>query len=82
MKIVEYNNKLAGQVAEMWNKSGSNWGNDNSVKTAEDVILEESKSGNLKLYLAIDNDEVIGYCSLSTTILSRLILPPISHQLH
>ncbi|KFZ26528.1 MAG: Acetyltransferase (GNAT) family protein [Candidatus Izimaplasma bacterium HR2] len=65
MKIVEYNNKLAAQVAEMWNKSGSNWGNDDSVKTAEDVILEESKSGNLKLYLAIDNDEVIGYCSFS-----------------
>lgn len=65
MKIVEYNNKYAAQVADMWNKSGSNWGNDSSVRTAEDIILRESKSGNLKLYLAMDNDEVVGYCSFS-----------------
>ena len=49
----------------MWNKSGSNWGDDPDIKTAEEVISNESNSGNLKLYLAIDNDEVVGYCSFS-----------------
>ncbi len=65
MKIVEYNHELAQQVADMWNKSGDNWGSDTSVKTKEDVINEESKSGNIKLYLAMDNNEVVGYCSFS-----------------
>lgn len=66
MKIVEYNELLAARVADMWNKSGSNWGNDDSVKTTEDVLKEEANSGNLKLYLAIDDkEEVVGYCSYS-----------------
>ncbi len=65
MKIVEYSAKYAAQVADMWNKSGENWGNDTSIKTAEDILQEESASGNIKLYLAIDNDEVVGYCSFS-----------------
>lgn len=65
MKIIEYSNKYAQQVADMWNKSGSNWGDDSSVKTAQDVILEESNSGNLKLFIALDNDQVVGYCSFS-----------------
>lgn len=65
MNIVEYNDSYAQQVADMWNKSGSNWGDDASLKTAAEVISEESKSGNIKLYLAIDNDQVVGYCSFS-----------------
>ena len=65
MKIVEYNHSYAQKVAEMWNKSNESWGNDDTVQTKEDIIATESTSGNLKLYLAIDNDEVVGYCSLS-----------------
>jgi len=65
MKIVEYSPKYAASVADMWNKSSSNWGNHDEFSTEQDVIDSEKNSGNLKLYLAIDNDEVVGYCSLS-----------------
>ena len=65
MKIIEYSDKYAALVADMWNKSNSNWGNSASIKTAEEVIQQEAASGNIKLYLAIDNDEVVGYCSFS-----------------
>lgn len=65
MKIVEYNHNYAQQVADMWNKSSSNWGNDEIFKAKEDIINTESSSGNIKLYLALDNDQVVGYCSFS-----------------
>lgn len=65
MNIVEYNNKLAGKVADMWNKSGSNWGDELELRNADDVINAEENSGNLKLYLAMDKEEVVGYCSFS-----------------
>ncbi len=65
MKIVEYNDKYAEKVAVMWNKSKEEWGNDESITTTSDVIASEANSGNEKLYIAIDNDEVVGYCSLS-----------------
>ncbi len=65
MKIVQYNHTYAQKVAEMWNKSSSNWGNDEIFKTEEDIINSESSSGNIKLYLALDNDQVVGYCSFS-----------------
>lgn len=65
MKIIEYNDLYAEKVAEMWNKSNSNWENSESKMSKGDVIATESNSGNIKLYIAIDNDEVVGYCSLS-----------------
>jgi len=65
MKIKEYSHDYAQLVADMWNKSNSSWGNDESVKTKEEVISSENSSGNLKTYLAFDNDEVVGYCSFS-----------------
>lgn len=65
MKIIEYNHNYAKLVADMWNLSNSSWGNDNDMQTEQDVITSESNSGNLKLYLAIDNEEVVGYCSFS-----------------
>ena len=65
MKIVEYNHSYAALVADMWNKSSSSWGNEISNSTAEIVIASETTSGNIKLYLAIDKDEVVGYCSFS-----------------
>jgi len=65
MKIVEYNHSYASKVADMWNNSSSSWGGRETNDTEEDIIAKESKSGNIKLYLAIDNDEVVGYCSFS-----------------
>ncbi len=63
MKIIEYNHTYAQKVADMWNLSKENWGNENTIKTAQDVIDEENSHGNKALYLAMDNDEVVGYCS-------------------
>lgn len=65
MKIIEYSDAYAQKVADMWNMSRESWGNDDSIKTKEDVILQERSNGNIKLYLALDNDQVVGYCSFS-----------------
>ncbi|MBX0359372.1 GNAT family N-acetyltransferase [Halobacillus sp. Nhm2S1] len=65
VSIVEYEDKYAASVAKMWNESRDNWGGDAVVTTAEDVIEKEAKSTNLHLFLAVVEDEVVGYCGLS-----------------
>ncbi len=65
MSIVEYSPKYAASVADMWNKSSSNWGNHDEYNTEQDVLDSEKNSGNIKVFLAVDKGEVIGYCSLS-----------------
>ncbi|MBH5318958.1 GNAT family N-acetyltransferase [Paenibacillus sp. GSMTC-2017] len=62
--IVPYHPDLAGQVADMWNNSRDSWGDSNSISTAEQVKQEESSSDSLALYLAMDGEKVVGYCSL------------------
>ncbi|KAB2333596.1 GNAT family N-acetyltransferase [Bacillus mesophilum] len=63
--ITEYREEHAAQVAKMWNLSRDSWGGDSRVTTAEDVKTKEENSGNITLYLAVDQDEVVGYCGLS-----------------
>ncbi|XMB67913.1 GNAT family N-acetyltransferase [Mycoplasmatota bacterium zrk1] len=65
IRIVEYNDTYAAKVADMWNKSASSWGNDDTIKTEEEIIASAASSGDLKAYLAIVEDEVVGYCSFS-----------------
>jgi len=65
MKIIEYQPKYAALVADMWNRSNSNWGNEDDFQTEQNVIDSEKNSGNIKLYLAMDQGEVVGYCSFS-----------------
>lgn len=65
VKIVEYHDGYAQAVAKMWNESSENWGGDDSVSTAQDIIDTEAKSTNLHLFLAVIGDEVVGYCGLS-----------------
>ncbi|WP_137790264.1 GNAT family N-acetyltransferase [Bacillus sp. E(2018)] len=62
--IVEYDPSYAAAVAEMWNKSQDGWGGGNSIMTEEQVLKKESNSSNIHLYLALDGDKVVGYCSL------------------
>ncbi|OCA85803.1 hypothetical protein A8F94_13095 [Bacillus sp. FJAT-27225] len=64
IKIVEYHEGLAAGVAEMWNLSREGWGGDAQVTTAEKVRTQEENSGNLNLFLAMDGDQVVGYCGL------------------
>ncbi|WP_139785715.1 GNAT family N-acetyltransferase, partial [Cytobacillus gottheilii] len=63
--ITEYREEHAAQVAKMWNLSRDSWGGDSRVTTAEDVKTKEENSGNITLYIAMDQNEVVGYCGLS-----------------
>lgn len=55
----------AASIAEMWNLSSQSWGGDSSYQTEESVIREHEINPLLKLFLAVDRGEVIGYCSFS-----------------
>ncbi|MBN2461465.1 MAG: GNAT family N-acetyltransferase [Candidatus Cloacimonetes bacterium] len=65
IKIVEYEKKYAASIAAMWNQSGDGWGGYNTEITAEKVIREEASSPHINLYLALDDNMVVGYCKLS-----------------
>ncbi len=65
IKIVEYEPSYAAAVAEMWNNSQDGWGGGNTVQTEEQVLKQEANSTNLHLYLALEGEKVVGYCSLS-----------------
>ncbi|MYL34936.1 GNAT family N-acetyltransferase [Pontibacillus yanchengensis] len=65
VNIVEYHDGLAKSLAKMWNESGENWGGDAVVTTEQDVMDKEAKSTNLHTFLALVEEEVVGYCGLS-----------------
>ncbi|MCF6138258.1 GNAT family N-acetyltransferase [Pseudalkalibacillus berkeleyi] len=65
IKIVEYDPSYAAAVAKMWNKSRDGWGGSNTVQTEEQVLKQEANTTNLHTYLALEGDEVVGYCGLS-----------------
>ncbi len=65
IKIVEYERKYAAAVAEMWNRSASEWGGFGSLYNEERVIAENEDSDNIKIYLALDGQQVVGYCSFA-----------------
>ncbi|HWO76323.1 MAG TPA: GNAT family N-acetyltransferase [Bacillus sp. (in: firmicutes)] len=64
-KIVEYSDKYAAQVAEMWNESRDSWGGDQTIKTAESIRNTQESSGNITTFLVLDGEKVVGYCGLS-----------------
>lgn len=63
IEIVKYDHSYAKVVADMWNKSGSNWGGDEVVYTTEDIINQYENMGNTCAFLALDGKEVVGFCS-------------------
>jgi ribosomal protein S18 acetylase RimI-like enzyme len=65
IEIEKYHEGLAAGVAKMWNLSRDGWGGDTRVMTEEQVKKKEANSDNIELYLALDGDEVVGYCGLS-----------------
>ncbi|MCC0563318.1 GNAT family N-acetyltransferase [Brevibacillus borstelensis] len=65
ISIVPYRSELAAAVADMWNASRDSWGGGNSITTAEQILQEEASSDSLAVYLAMDGDKVVGYCSLA-----------------
>lgn len=64
-RITEYDPQHAESIARMWNLSSENWGGYDTVLTAKDIIDEHQNSDDLKVFLALDGEEVIGYCSFS-----------------
>ncbi|WP_257391709.1 GNAT family N-acetyltransferase [Mesobacillus jeotgali] len=65
IQIEKYHEGLAAGVARMWNLSRDGWGGDTRVMTEDQVKKKEANSDNIELYLALDGEEVVGYCGLS-----------------
>ena len=65
IKIIEYNPSYARAVAEMWNRSVEGWNGYNVGRSAETVLREHENSINLHVYLALEGEKVVGYCSFS-----------------
>ena len=63
IKIVEYTPALAQSIAEMWNLSTEDWGGSNSVRTAAQVISQHATASYYNVYIAMDGETVVGYCS-------------------
>ncbi|RNA69440.1 GNAT family N-acetyltransferase [Alteribacter keqinensis] len=63
--LCEYEPGHAEAVAKMWNLSREGWGGHSDVKTGTNVRDQQANSANLHTFLAMDNNEVIGYCGLS-----------------
>jgi len=65
IKIVEYEDKFAQSIADMWNQSQEEWGDEGSISTAAQIIAEHAASSHFNVYLALLDEEVVGYCSFS-----------------
>jgi ribosomal protein S18 acetylase RimI-like enzyme len=65
IEIIEYEKKYASKIAEMWNKSSEGWQGEQLIETEQSIISSEESSAYLKLYLALYQNEIIGYCKLS-----------------
>jgi len=63
IKIVEYTPSLAQGIAEMWNLSAEDWGGSNSLRTAAQIISQHATASNFNVYIAMDGETVVGYCS-------------------
>ena len=68
IKIIEYDPSFAPSLAEMWNmcnqSSEDDWGGGSGISTADQVISEHAMASFFNVYLALDGDDVVGYCSL------------------
>ncbi|MFA9559604.1 GNAT family N-acetyltransferase [Evansella sp. AB-rgal1] len=63
--VVNYEPNYAKTVAHMWNESRAGWGGHGDIRTEEQVRMEEDNSTNIKTYIALHNEEAVGYCGLS-----------------
>ena len=65
IKIIDYRKEYAAGLADMWNKSADSWGGKTSVATADSILQEIEESANLRTWLALAGDEVVGFCCFS-----------------
>ena len=64
IRIVEYENSLAATIADMWNKSAESWGGGTGIRTAEQIIEEHKTLTYFNVFIALDGETAVGYCSL------------------
>lgn len=64
VEIVHYHEDYADSLAEMWNLSQEAWGGATSVTTGDQVRRDEENSDSLAVFLAICDNQVVGYCNL------------------
>lgn len=65
IRIVEYQAQYAKSIAEMWNRSADGWMGRSFNSSEAKVLEEEGKGSYLNLYLAVVDDEVLGYARLA-----------------
>lgn len=65
IRIIEYDPSYAKAVAEMWNRSNESWGGGTNQRTEDTVRREMEISSNLNVFLAVDGEEVVGFCSFA-----------------
>ncbi|MCR8842140.1 GNAT family N-acetyltransferase [Paenibacillus sp. SC116] len=64
VSIAAYHPDYADSIAEMWNRSQEHWGGNTSIYTGAQIRNEEENSDALIVFLAICDEQVIGYCSV------------------
>ncbi|MFB6365302.1 GNAT family N-acetyltransferase [Paenibacillus elgii] len=64
VNIIQYHPDYASSLAEMWNRSQDEWGGGSAVRTAEQVRRDQENSDALAVFLAVCDDQVVGYCNL------------------
>lgn len=64
IKIIDYTPHYAKEIARMWTMSTEGW-NGSYANITEESILESHKfNTNLNTFLAVNDEEVLGYCAL------------------
>ncbi|WP_440111621.1 GNAT family N-acetyltransferase [Paenibacillus sp. QZ-Y1] len=65
IRIIEYDPSYAAALADMWNRSNESWGGGTSLRTEDTVRQEMESSSNLHAFLAVHEQEVVGFCSFA-----------------
>jgi len=66
IKVIEYEERFAKSLADMWNKSKENWGGGSDLETEQRQIDMYRNNAYYNVYLSInENEEVVGLCSLA-----------------
>ncbi|WP_061996181.1 GNAT family N-acetyltransferase [Clostridium sp. ATCC 25772] len=64
LKIVEYTPAYAKAIAKMWTMSTEGWNGSYANVTEESILESHKANSNLNTFLAVNNEEVLGYCAL------------------
>ncbi len=74
VKIIPYEEKYNGQIAECMVESADDWGGYTTMKTAEDVASRIKTMDYEEIFLAILDERLIGFCTLEKFWADREVL--------